>query len=125
MLKLFAFLARRPDLTPTAFRDYYEGTHVPLINSLVEPPLVYKRNYLQRGDALTLDGGPAIGFDVVTEQVFADRDAFEAWMGALSQPGTRERVRADEERFLDHAHYFAYVVDEWVTRHAELAGRVA
>jgi hypothetical protein len=24
-------------------------------------------------------------------------------------------VRADEERFLDHAHYFGYVVEECVT----------
>ena len=61
MLKLFAFLAKRADLTPQAFRDYYENHHVPLICSLVAPPLVYKRNYVQRGDALNLEGGAAIG----------------------------------------------------------------
>jgi hypothetical protein len=115
MLKLFAFLARRADLTPQAFRDYYENRHIPLICSLVAPPLVYKRNYLQRGDEFCLDGGKAIGFDVVTELVFASRDALHAWLGTLSEPGNRERVRADEERFLDHAHYFGYVVEECVT----------
>jgi hypothetical protein len=115
MLKLFAFLAKRADLTPQAFRDYYENRHVPLICSLVAPPLVYKRNYLQRGDAFSLDGGRAIGFDVVTELGFASRDAYEGWIGKLSEPGNRERVRADEERFMDHAHYFGYVVEECVT----------
>jgi EthD domain len=115
MLKVFAFLAKRKGLEPQAFRDYYENHHVPLICSLAPPPLVYKRNYLKRGDELNLDGGGAIGFDVVTEQVFADRDAFLAWVGKLSAPGTGERVRADEERFIDHAHYFAYVIEECVT----------
>jgi hypothetical protein len=115
MLKLFAFLARRADLTPQAFRDYYENRHVPLICSLVPPPLVYKRNYLQRGDELGLNGGKVMGFDVVTELVFASHDAFHAWIGKLSEPGNRERVRSDEERFLDHAHYFGYVIEECVT----------
>jgi hypothetical protein len=115
MLKLFVFLARRADLTPQAFRDHYENCHVPLICSMVGPPLVYKRNYLQRGDELSLDGGKAIGFDVVTELVFASRDAFHTWTGKLAEPGNRERVRADEERFLDHAHYFSSVIEECVT----------
>lgn len=115
MLKVFAFLARRTGMESQAFRDYYEDHHVPLICSLAPPPLVYKRNYLQRGDALNLDGGAAIGFDVVTEQVFADRETFLAWFGKLSEPGTGARVRADEERFLDHSRYFAYVVEEHVT----------
>lgn len=115
MLKVFAFLAKRKDLDSPAFRDYYENHHVPLICSLVPPPLVYKRNYLQRGELVKLDGGSAIGFDVVTEQVFADRAAFHAWIGKLSAPGIGELVRADEERFLDHSHYFAYVVEECVT----------
>ena len=115
MLKLFAFLAKRADLDARAFRDYYEKHHVPLICSLAPPPLVYKRNYLQRDDEITLDGGAAIGFDVVTEQVFSDRAAFHAWIGALSAPGNGQRVRDDEARFLDHAHYFAYVVEECVT----------
>jgi hypothetical protein len=115
MLKVLAFLAKRSDLTAEAFRDYYEHHHVPLICSLAPPPLVYKRNYLQRGGDLGIDGGAAIGFDVVTEQVFADRAAFDEWLGKVSGPEAGERVRADEARFLDHKHYFAYVVEEGVT----------
>lgn len=115
MLKVFAFLRRRADLGVDAFRAYYEGQHVPLICSLAPPPLIYKRNYLKREDTL-IDGGAAIAFDVVTEQVFADRPAFDAWVAALSSPGVAEQVRADEARFLDHAHYFAYFVEEHVTR---------
>lgn len=115
MLKLFAFLKRRADLDVDAFRDYYENHHAPLICSLAPPPLVYKRNYLNRAEAL-VDGGAAIGFDVVTEQVFSNRAELDAWLGALSAPGVGEQVRADEARFLDHAHYFAYFVEEHSSR---------
>ena len=115
MLKLFAFLARRKDMDAQAFRDHYEDRHVPLICSLAPPPLVYKRNYLKRGDELNLDGGSLIGLDVVTEQVFADRAAFQEWIGRMSAPESGRRVREDEDRFLDRAHYFAYVVEECVT----------
>lgn len=115
MLKLFAFLAKRSDMGQREFRDYYENNHVPLVCSLAGSPLVYKRNYLRRGDPLNLDGGGAIGFDVVTEQVFADKAAFQDWIGKVMLPGNRERIRADEEQFIDHSHYFAYVVDECET----------
>ncbi len=116
MLKLFAFLARRKDLDAQAFRDHYENRHVPLICSLAPPPLVYKRNYLKRGDELNLEGGALIAFDVVTEQVFVDRSVFHAWMGELSTPENGRLVREDEDRFLDRSHYFAYVIEECVTR---------
>jgi len=116
MLKVFAFLARRKDMDAQAFRDHYEERHVPLICSLAPPPLVYKRNYLKRGDELNLDGGSLIGFDVVTEQVFADRGAFQEWIGMLSTPESGRRVREDEDRFLDRSHYFAYVIEECVTQ---------
>jgi hypothetical protein len=110
MLKVLAFLKRRDGSDAAAFRDYYENHHVPLICSLAPPPQVYKRNYLQRDNAL-LDGGAAIGFDVVTEQVFADRAAFDAWLAKVSVP----EVGEDERRFIDHTQYFAYFVEEHTT----------
>jgi len=114
MLTLLAFLKRRADLSPAAFRDYYDNHHVPLVLGFTAPPLVYKRNYLRRDDLL-LDGGDKIQFDVVVEQVFSDRAAFERWIGDLSAPGVGEQIKADEARFLDHAQYFAYLVDQDVT----------
>nr|AYM52637.1 hypothetical protein [Aetherobacter sp.] len=114
MFKIFAFLARKPELSPEAFLDYYENHHVPLICSLVPSPPVYKRSYLKRDDPFGLPGD-AVKFDVVTEQVFADRNALEAWLGALSAPGVAALVRADEDRFLDRSHYFAYATEERVT----------
>ena len=114
MLKVFGFLTKRAGMETQAFIDYYENHHVPLICRLAPPPLVYKRNYLVRGDALDKEDA-AIGFDVVTELVFADRAAYLAWRGELSKPGSGERVAADEEKFLDRSHTKACVIDERVT----------
>src|SRR5205823_4415291 len=57
MFKVLAFLTKRAGIETQAFIEYYENTHVPLICSLAPPPLVYKRRYLMRGEALTKEGG--------------------------------------------------------------------
>jgi EthD domain len=114
MLKVLSFLTKREGIEMQAFIDYYESKHVPLILSLAPAPIVYKRRYLVRGEQLTKEGG-AVDFDVVTEQGFADRAAFLAWMAQLSGPGVGERVAGDEAKFLDRSRTRAYVVEEHVT----------
>ena len=110
MLKVFAFLARRPDIEREAFVDYYENRHVPLVCGLAPTPLVYKRNYLVRGDDINREHD-AIDFDVVTELVFSDRSAFLDWIQKLSV----DAIGEDEARFLDRSRTRAYVVEERVT----------
>ena len=73
MIKVFGYLKRKPGLSPHEFADYYEHNHVPLVLSKAFMPMVYKRNYIQRGDAFNIEGDE-IGFDCMTELVFADRD---------------------------------------------------
>ena len=114
MLKVFGFLTRREGIETQAFIDYYENNHVPLIRSLAPTPIVYKRNYLLRGDELNREDS-AIDFDVVTELVFPDRAAYLAWRAQLSKPGSGERVVADEEKFLDRSRTRACVIEECVT----------
>ncbi len=114
MLKVFGFLTKREGITTQAFIDYYENHHVPLIRRLAPTPIVYKRNYLLRGNELNRDDN-AIDFDVVTELVFADRAAYLAWRAQLSQPGSGEQVVADEEKFLDRSRTRACVIEECVT----------
>lgn len=110
MLKVIAFLAKRPDIKREAFVDYYEKHHIPLVRSLAPTPLVYKRNYLVRGDDFNREDD-AIDFDVVTELVFADRSAFVDWIQKLSV----DAIGEDEARFLDRSRTRAYVVEERVT----------
>lgn len=110
MMKLLSYLKKRDGISDEAFREYYENHHIPLILSLAPSPIVYKRHYLMRGDEFNLreDG---IDFDVVTELGWEDRDAFRAWMSAVSD----ERVGTDESRFLDRSRTRALVVDDRVT----------
>ncbi len=114
MLKVFGFLSKREELETQAFIDYYEKNHVPLICSLAPTPIVYKRNYLVRGDEFNLKDS-AIDFDVVTELVFPDRAAYLAWRTQLSKPGSSEQVVMDEEKFIDRARTRACVIEECVT----------
>ena len=114
MLKVFGFLSKREGMQTQAFIDYYENHHVPLICSLAPAPIVYKRNYLLRGDELNRQEH-AIGFDVVTELVFPDRAAYLAWRAELSRPGAGEKVVADEEKFLDRSRTRACIIEECVT----------
>jgi uncharacterized protein (TIGR02118 family) len=110
VLKVFGFLTKKQGLETRAFIDYYENHHVPLVLSLAGAPAVYKRNYLVRGDEFNRED-EGIDFDVITELVFEDRDAFVAWIDQLSG----REIGADEERFLDRPRTRAYVIEEHVT----------
>ena len=114
MLKILAFLTKREGLETRAFIEYYENNHVPLICDLAPTPIVYKRNFLMRGDEFNKEDD-AMDFDVVTELVFPDRAAYLAWAAELSKPGSGDQVVADELKFLDRSRTRAYVVEECVT----------
>jgi hypothetical protein len=114
MLRVLAFLTMREGIEREAFIDYYENHHVPLICSLAPAPIVYKRRYLVRDDAINHED-PSIDFDVVTELGFPDRAAYMAWSAQLSKPGSGEQIVADELKFLDRSRTRAYVVEEFVT----------
>jgi EthD domain len=111
MLKVFAYLTGREGLGTQELIDYYEDQHVPLVLSLVsDPPLVYKRNYLVRGDEFNREDD-TIDFDIITELVFPDRNGFVKWIEELSV----DAIGTDEGKFLDRSRTRAYVIEERVT----------
>jgi uncharacterized protein (TIGR02118 family) len=110
MIKVFGYLKRKPGLSPQQFADYYEHNHVPLVLSKAFVPMVYKRNYIQRGDAFNIEGNE-ISFDCMTELVFTDREDLSAWMASLGV----DEIARDEENFIDRAATRAYVVNERTT----------
>ena len=110
MLKVYGFLTKRDGMDTRAFIEHYEKNHVPLVLSLVPAPIVYKRNYLIRGDEFNREE-ETIDFDVITELVFHDRAGFSEWVEKLSV----EAIATDEERFVDRSRTRAYVIEEHVT----------
>jgi EthD domain len=114
MLKIMAFLSKREDLETRAFIEYYEQRHVPWIRSLAPTPIGYKRSYVVRGDAINV-AEEAIDFDVVTELIFPDRDAYRAWGAQLARSAPGGLISEDEMNFLDRPRTRACVVEEWVS----------
>ena len=109
MIKVIAFIKRRQDLDLAAFRDYYEGHHVPLINRLLPYYDGYRRNYLT---SPFRDGQSEVGFDVVTELRFATRQHYDGWRSALADPAILQQIRDDERNFLEEGSTRMWVVDE-------------
>jgi EthD domain len=109
MLKVMAFLVKRPDISREKLIDYYENNHVPLILSLGPPPARYTRNYIQRD----VTAEPRDDFDIITELEFADVGTYRAWVGAMYAPGSG--VAEDEAKFLDRSKTRSYTVIERTT----------
>jgi hypothetical protein len=109
MLKVMAFLVKKQGLDTGDLIDYYETHHVPLILSLAPAPTTYRRNYVVKDPAAN---GPD-DFDIVTELVFPDRDAYQNWVSTMYAPGSG--VVDDEMTFLDRSRTRSYVVEERVT----------
>lgn len=120
MIKIMAFLTKREDISTQAFIDYYETKHIPKIIMKNAPapyaPISYKRSYLMRGDEIKPETKDArVDFDVVTELVFPDRAAYQAWGAKLAEDGGGEQIVEDESKFLVRKMTRAYVVEEHVT----------
>jgi hypothetical protein len=128
--RILAFLCKKPSLSTSEFISYYETKHIPLIISLSGDtlPSTYKRRYTHRDKSLQpeaadsfgvmlppADGGPDIDCDVITELVFDSLEARDAWIGRVNSEGNGERIRDDEERFLDRGRTRACVVEEFGT----------
>lgn len=90
-----AFLVRRPDLERAAFRAHYERVHAPLARPSLGALDHYVRNHVVREQA----DGP-IGFDVISEFEYTDREAFETMQATVAGPAG-DAIRADELRFMD------------------------
>ena len=109
MLKVMAFLVKKQGLDTAELIEYYETHHVPLILSLAPAPTAYKRNYLLREES----GSGPDDFDIVTELVFPNRVAYQAWAATMYASGSG--VADDEMNFLDRTRTRSYVVEEHVT----------
>lgn len=88
MLKYTVLLTRRSDLTHDEFAQYWENEHAPLADDL---PGVkrYTTAPVLNADDHPYDGVGEIYFDNIDDM----RDAFDNDVG--------ERIRADEENFID------------------------
>ncbi|KAB8256545.1 EthD domain-containing protein [Aspergillus pseudonomiae] len=121
--KALLYVTRKSGTTPAEFRAHYETVHIPLIQKLTgaDFPLSHRRVYPARpvpGEDNSFPATVLIGaqedftFDVVVEVTFRDEAACKVFTARRQEPGTKELVDADEEKFLDPTKFKAVVLGE-------------
>ena len=91
MIRLVAFLKRKPGMSPEDFQQHWREVHGPLIASSGVA------RYITRYEQCQPLGSPG-DWDGVTIQDFASQEDFEAM---LADPDYGAKVHPDEESFLD------------------------
>jgi hypothetical protein len=105
VIRVLAFIKRRPDVSRDAFRAHYEGVHVPTALPLLAGTAAYVRHHLRE----ELHGVPE--FDCMTAFDYPDPALLGAVLARVEGPGGAA-VRADELSFMDTAANFFFAVEE-------------
>jgi hypothetical protein len=134
---ILLFVTRKPSLSPSEFKDYWETKHIPLLKSLTGPlfPQNHTRRYLARINREGF-GGPANrdhplltlrgiqqerDYDGVAEMTFETKQAFQDFYSAIYEKGTAAKLAEDEGHFLDAGKFEAVVVGETTTTYKDQA----
>jgi hypothetical protein len=105
--KVVAFVKRKPGTTRAEFSDYWENSHGPLFLATEEVSgevVKYVQNH-----TLETNTGPLDEFDGVVEIGFREPGQIAA---AFGHPAYLEKIRPDEERFLDLERMIVVNTDE-------------
>ncbi|KAI4157543.1 MAG: hypothetical protein LQ342_008196 [Letrouitia transgressa] len=120
---ILLFLYRKPGSSFAAFKDHYENTHMPLLQSIGGRffPKTHTRHYLPRSDGQSADimkgAAEDFDYDAMAELVFEGEAEWKAFLGVLTEKENKERVERDEEVFQDRGRLRAVMVGEsFVTR---------
>ncbi|WP_174279753.1 EthD domain-containing protein [Sphingomonas bacterium] len=98
MIKFTILLTRKSSLTREAFVDHHRNRHAALFMSVPAVQQTVRRYVQQHAIDATLPGMPPARYDGITELWFDDVDALAR---CFSDPVYLERIRPDEESFLD------------------------
>jgi len=108
VIRVFALLARRPDLSRKDFQDHYESHHVPLARRLIPEFCHYVRNHVRE----VLGAGEA-SFETLSEFGYPDLETFQL-IGERMSSQAGAALREDELTFMDkrsnlffRAHHYA------------------
>ncbi len=107
MIKLLSVKTRRPGSTREAFRQHYEGRHIPLGLGFIDRFrwCKYARNHVVAVHAGRID------FDCLTEFWFASREDQESTSTFAASPAFKV-LDEDDARFLDVTRRLSFELDE-------------
>ncbi len=117
MIKFIALLKKKAGMSREAFIEYYENNHVPLIRECIPSISEYRRSYVLSEHMFVAGHNPDVAppappFDVITELWFTDMDKYKEMHAATADPAVGDRIRQDEEKFLDRSQMTMFLVDE-------------
>lgn len=120
MIKLIFMLKRKPGITPEAFREHYESSHVKLAYKYIGHLLQkYVRNYPQQAvlnPSNQAEGAaaPAAGFDydVITEMYLTNHEAVQEMSRIFNDPKINPILVEDELKFLNREATLMLVCDQ-------------
>jgi len=124
MVKMVAFMKRKPGMSREAFKEYYETRHAPLAAKCMRMFAGYRRSYIV--PSKTLDAGhvkdrpPQPDVDVLTEIWFRKPEDVQALAKELAHPEIGPMITADEANMLDRTYMKTWMVQECVTSPQEL-----
>ncbi|KAF2000884.1 hypothetical protein P154DRAFT_522159 [Amniculicola lignicola CBS 123094] len=103
------FITRKPTITPSDFKTYWDTTHIELLKSVGGEhfPISHTRHYIARPTEVAGSWPAAVlvgtqddfTYDGIAELVFKDEDGFKAFFGLVSAPDAAARIAADEDKF--------------------------
>lgn len=113
MFKIIGLFKRRPGMTITEFREYYESRHRLLGEKYLRG---YASRYVRR--YLSAFPDPASGtttepeYDVALEIWYPDQQTFAAASARLREPHAAAEIIADEEQLFDRRSMHVYFLEE-------------
>ena len=112
MIKLVMPMKRRPGMSISEFRDYYETRHKLLGEKYLKG---YVSRYVRRFTNPTRDRDGEMRdpeYDVFLEIWYPDQKTLEACGEALRQPEVAAEIREDEEKLFDTRYMRSYLIEE-------------
>jgi hypothetical protein len=105
-MKVMLILKRKAGMSPEAFQEYYERSHVKLAHKYLGHLFAdYRRNYTMPVEDKQGDNpNPGVtdpGFDAITEIWLKDAAAWDEMQRIISDPEIGRIFMEDEEHFLD------------------------
>ncbi|OLN85655.1 hypothetical protein CCHL11_08308 [Colletotrichum chlorophyti] len=106
--RLLVYLYRKKGISHAEFRDHYEYIHIPLTRELTGSlfPSLHARRYIERSQPedkpVVLIGDKSLDeYDAVVDVAFKNEEAAQAFFAATNSGKVAERLRKDNEQFLD------------------------
>jgi uncharacterized protein (TIGR02118 family) len=99
--KILLLLKRKPGMSKSNFRSYYEDRHIPLCLPYMSGVSRYFRRYLEPQPHPENGLNQELPFDVITEMWFDDEEVFKATLAHITTTVLPDNIVEDERNFFD------------------------